>query len=640
MKLAYKHLLNFIPSSPSIDTVSEKLFQLGHEHEIENGIFDMELTPNRGDCFSLNGLLRDLSVFFETEPLGKTYEGDIKNFEFNFVNKAVHACSSISFLKIEIESYSNKYKGLLDDYFNDLDLKKNNFFTDISNYVSYETGQPLHCYDADKLLEKDSLILEDIECNQEFKSLLGNTVKLRDKNLVFTQEGKVINLAGVVGDMSTSCTKNTKSVIVECAHFNSECIIGKSNKYDINSDAAHKFERNVDQNCHDYVLRRFLNIINEHAKVTNIKIFKENYKKHETTYITSEVGAINRILGSNIEEDDIFRILRKLGFLINNNVIAVPSYRNDIKGLNDIAEEIARVIGYDNIEMSSFKISRKNNVDNIGSIDNSIRDLLTRNGFFETINFPFISEQSSSCIAIDNPLDSTRKYLRTTTEHSLVQNLLFNERRQNDSIKLFEISNVYFYSNNKISNKKVLGIICSGRLGKNYLNFSKKINKKLLIELLGPVFESFHEEIKLISREKINSKSKNQILYLELEIDKLSMPVDLSKRDNYKKKIFRKYNPISEYPFSYRDLSYSIKSEQKYNELQKFLFNYKHSILKEVFIFDFYINEKSKEIKIGFRFIFQLSNRTITDKEVNKVINNIIRTTIIPNQVEIPGLLK
>ena len=139
MKIAYKHILEHINSKPSINELSEKLFQLGHEHEIENDIFDMEFTPNRGDCLSVIGLLRDLSVFYKTDLKIEKYTDRIKTLELDFKNNAKNACPKISFLKIEISNQNIKpYKGKLKSYFDDLDCKKNNFFTDISNYLSYE----------------------------------------------------------------------------------------------------------------------------------------------------------------------------------------------------------------------------------------------------------------------------------------------------------------------------------------------------------------------------------------------------------------------------------------------------------------------------------------------------------------------
>ena len=141
MKIAYKHLLKFIDDKPEIEDLSSKLFQLGHEHEINEGIFEMEFTPNRGDCLSLLGLTRDLNVFYKTKTNIPIYQDEISSMNLNFINKAEDKCPFISFLNIEISGPISAYKDYLENYFHDLKLNKNNFFTDISNYVGYEMGQ-------------------------------------------------------------------------------------------------------------------------------------------------------------------------------------------------------------------------------------------------------------------------------------------------------------------------------------------------------------------------------------------------------------------------------------------------------------------------------------------------------------------
>ena len=127
MKIHYKHLVKYIESKPDITELSQKLFQLGHEHEISSDIFEIEFTPNRGDCLSLKGLLRDLRLFYKVADFDHTYDQEIKPFDMQFINNAKHSCKKISFLKIEIDKVPTKYKGSLKDFFLDLDLKKNNF---------------------------------------------------------------------------------------------------------------------------------------------------------------------------------------------------------------------------------------------------------------------------------------------------------------------------------------------------------------------------------------------------------------------------------------------------------------------------------------------------------------------------------
>ena len=640
MKVAYKHLISYIPSKPNIDEVSERFFQLGHEHEIDDEIFDMELTPNRGDCLSVHGLVRDLAPFYKIDLTSDIYEKELKKLDIGFVNHAPEACSHISFLKIDIEGEIAPYGGKLKEYFKDLNINKNNFFTDISNCISYEMGQPTHCYDAKKMGNLFSL--EIIEEDKKFHTLLEEEVVIKGRNLVFLQDGKVINLAGVVGGKNTSCSNNTKSVIIECAHFNPEEITGKSVKYDIKSDAAHKFERGVDPLCHEEVLRRFIQIVSDHANIKNVEIYKDTFIDYTPIKIPFDEKKISNILGISNDKKAFGEYLLKLGFGIIDSTIIVPSYRNDVKNLNDIAEEIARVMGYNNIPATSFQMPPANAVNDIKILEQNIKDFLIRNGFFEVVNNPFTNVEESHSIKVDNPLDSNRQYIRTNLEKSLIENLLYNERRQQDSIKLFEISDVYSIDNN-LKNEKVLGIICSGRVGKNYLDFSKKINIKYVRNLIKEILPATNINLVEIDRKNLNTKSNNEIIYLELELNSFNdlNPNFLSnQKRNSKDYNFIKYSPVSEFPSSSRDLSFSIKNIDKYYEIQDYLLAYKNDLIKEIFIFDFYNNQKNNEIKIGFRFIFQSHQATITDKEINSIMKVIMAYTNSIEGITIPGISK
>ena len=635
MKISYSHLVSQIKENPSIEMISESLFQLGHEHEIDGDILNMELTPNRGDCLSVNGILRDLSVFYNVDFKGKIYNEKIDKLQLDFENLSQNICPKISFLKIEIDKIPKEYNQYLNDYFMKLHLNKNNFFTDISNYLSYETGQPTHCYDASKINGK--LVLQESEINQEFHTLLDKKITLSDKNSFFSINNEVVNLAGVVGGKSTACTLETKTVLVECAFFEPEAIIGKSLKYDIQSEASHKFERFVDPESHDYVIRRFVNIVSEHANIKDMSFISYEHKKKQAIKIPVNIDKINKILGTDITEDQYVNYLSKLGFIINDNLINVPSYRNDISSQNDLSEEVARIIGYDNIPKQKLPLV-KGKTSDTDSVENKLRFFLLYHGFYEVINFPFSSEKSIDSIKIDNPLDSNKEHMRTNLTNSLLENLAFNERRQKDSIKFFEISDVYTLENNKVKKKRNLAIVASGRVGHNHIDFSKKISKKYLTNLFKDALPSEDFAIKIFNRDGLNSKIKNEIVGCEIDIDNFSTEVLNYKEETGPPSSFKKFSQISDLPFSSRDLSFSIKDFSNRQNLEDYILGYENELLREKFIFDFFYNENSAEIKIGYRFIFQSLNSTITEAQINNVMNDIIGHTVKIKGVTIPGL--
>ncbi|MDA7541791.1 phenylalanine--tRNA ligase subunit beta [Gammaproteobacteria bacterium] len=634
MKIAYRHLVQHIEETPSIEHISNKLFQLGHEHEIDGAILDMEFTPNRGDCLSINGLLRDLAVFYTVKINQEIYTEKLNELKLDFENLSESTCPKISFLQLEIDQIPETYKNSLDNYFSDLGLNKNNFFTDVSNYLSYETGQPTHCYDASSMSGK--LLFHEIEKNEEFETLLDKKITLTGKNSVFSLNSEVINLAGVVGGKNTSCSTDTKTVIVECAFFQPEAIIGKSIKYDIQSEASHKFERGVDPECHDKVLRRFIKLVSDHANIKDISIMSYKSKDNPIHQIPVNVKKINQIIGINISEKEYLNYLSKLGFDVEEGLIKVPSFRSDIKTQNDLAEEVARVIGYDNIAISKISIPNNERTNN-KAIENKLRFFLLDNGFYEVINSPFVSLAAEEAIKVDNPLDSNREYLRTNITNSLLENLLFNERRQKDSIKLFEISDVYS-SSIGIDKKRKLSIIASGRVGENYIDFSKKINKKYLVMLFQEILPNEVFDFKIVSRDLLDTKIKNEIVSLEVDINRFSNDILSYKEVSQSPEGFAQYSPISDLPSSIKDISYSIKDYSKTQELQDLLLNYKSDIIKNIYIFDYFKNEKQEEIKIGFRFTFQSKKATLNSAEIELVYNEIVNKSLNISGISIPGL--
>lgn len=632
MKVVYTDLIKFFANNPSISDISTKLFQLGHEHEEQDGIFDIEFTPNRGDCLSLRGLARDLNVFYETNLNLPYYEDEIDVLDFKFKNLAIDDCPKISFLEIEVESLPLEYDDYLEDYFQNLNISKNNFFTDISNYLAYELGQPTHCFDSQKL--NGELTFETKECDDIFITLHNEEVHLQGKNCVFLNNNKIISLAGIMGGKSSACSEETKKVLIECAFFKPESIIGRSTKYNINSDAAYKFERGVDIDFQELTLRRFIKIIEDHSKIKSLKTISFISKSKKDEELPINIGKINSILGLNISSDKYKEILLKLGFDIDSK-IKIPSHRLDIKTQNDLAEEVARVIGYDNIETKPFDISFKKTHKHILNLD-AVKQFLITNGFSEVINFPFASLSNKKSISIDNPLDSNKKNLRINLKDSLVENLLYNERRQNDSIKLFEVSNIYTQSS-RIEQDIKIGLIVSGRKGHNYDDFSIKLDEEYLKIILKQLFQENEINIEYISRENLDSKIKNSIFYAELKINKINQNLNYEIANSFDNN-FITYTPVSEFPLSNRDFSFLISDHHHYDEFISKVYQIQDPYIKKFYIFDFYKNHKMQQIKVGVRLVFQAKDKTLSDVEIKNSISKVLKPIISIKGVSVPGL--
>ena len=533
-------------------------------------------------------------------------------------------------MTIEVDEVPIVYKDYLESYFSTFKINKNNFFTDISNYIAYEMGQPTHCYD-------NSLINGGIEftsdnINEDFETLLDKTITLEGTNCVFKSNNEVINLAGVMGGKSTACNKDTKSVLIECAYFKPESIIGTAQKYNLHSDASYKFERGVDPEIQEQTLRRFIKIVSEHTTIKDIKFKNFSSKESPLKKIKFDHERIQNILGTEIQEETYKDSITKIGFEVENNEVIVPSFRHDIIHQNDLAEEMARIVGYDNIQAADFKITNSESNKNFDE-ENTLRYFLAGHGFNEVINMPFTSNSPAS-LEIDNPLDSNRSFFRTTLKNSLIDNLLYNEKRQKESIKLFEISDIYSIdSDGEIVVNKYLGIIVSGRVGNNYKEFSQKLDSKYLTRLL----EIDKNQVYEISREELDTKIKNKIYVALLEFNNL--PKNLTNTENQKLDNikFNQYIPISDFPSSTRDLSFVLSDESKINKIEDIIFSFRSINLKNAFVFDFYNDRKNDQIKIGFRFIFNSKNKTLTVDDVDKEIDDIVTLCMEIGGVEVPG---
>jgi len=634
MKALIEDLKARIIDPISTDELSKLLFQLGHENETHNKIIDIDITPNRGDCLSINGILRDLKNFYETDTKYEVFEEKLDSFLLDFVNEDSENCPNICFLKIEVDQVASKYKPYLESFFSKLNNNRINFFTDISNYISYELGQPTHCYDFLKI--NNQIVLRTTNENRKFKTLTDKEIELSGNNLVFEMNEKVINLAGVMGGKETACSNSTTIALIECAYFKPESIIGKSVKYDLSSEAAHKFERGVDKSRQEYVLRRFIKIVSDHANIKNIEFCSHNLKQSKKIIVENDKGKIEKILGITVDDITFHKILENLGFQVSENEIIIPDYRNDIFSLNDIAEEIARVIGYDNLPSKDINLNKLPAADISKSVETFIRKRLIAEGFNEVINNPFTDNHTDDCFEVDNPLDTNKSVIRTSLKDSLVENLLYNERRQKDSIKFFEISYVHTYNEGKLNKQKRLGIISSGRIGNNYEEFSKFINHDYLENIVVSNLSVSDPKIETISRENLNSKIKTPIFFTEIDLKDFkyqSSDAGLLKEIN--KEI--EYQKISEFPSIFRDISFLITNKDKIKVVNDSINKFENKILKEKFIFDFYNDEKSGFVKIGFRFIFQSNEKTLKVEEVDDTLKKVIEIIISDEEIDVPG---
>ena len=258
------------------------------------------------------------------------------------------------------------------------------------------------------------------------------------------------------------------------------------------------------------------------------------------------------------------------------------------------------------------------------------------NGFNEIINDPFVGDMNNNAVKVDNPLDSNRQFLRLNIINSLITNLDYNEKRQKESIKFFEISDIY--EKNKINEpRKVFSIIVSGRRGYDHLNFNRKLDRKYLADIIKKLGID-ESQIKEIPRDSFNSKIKNPIFFIECDISNVNEDLISKESFNMQDMHFNKFEAISELPSSIRDISVSFSNKDNVKFAIESVFNVELENNKDLFIFDFYNNKDKNILKIGFRFIFQSKNRTLKENDIDKEMKKVFAMLLKIDGVEIPGL--
>ena len=476
---------------------------------------------------------------------------------------------------------------------------------------------------------------------------MGSEIELEGDNLVFTVNGVAIDLAGTMGDKSTSCSKTTSKVLVECAYFKPEEILGKARKYNLTSEASYKFERGVDYLAQEKVLRRFIAIVQDHVKVKSCAI-KSEQRKTDLLSIKFDSLKLNKVIGTDLTDEEQKEILESLYFEVSN-VVKVPPHRSDVDQINDLAEEITRMIGYDNIAPKALSLPVKTKTIS-PNFETSCRNYLVNCGFFEAINFPFNDTVDESAISVDNPLDKQRSKMRVCITKSLKENVVYNQNRQKDSIKLFEFSDIY----TKDGNENKLAVIVSGKTNKNFKEFNAQLDYSYLKGLIKTIFSEIlgkelnfeldqsqnydlyekvycNEErigrIGKLSKEFVGSKTKTPVFSFEITTNNLKLPT-------------KKQSRISDYPASYRDLSFSLDNHENLEKLSTLIKKYKESseLMVDCFVFDLFENKKQNLLKVGYRFKFQALENNITDEETEAVMNPLIKESLQIEGINIEGL--
>ena len=487
-------------------------------------VIDINLTPNRGDCASIYGVARDL---FATN-IGK-FKDKYLNFSkntFDFgsnidgvkISVDSEHCYEIAFCKIKNINNNLKIKRDILSFFKLVDLKSHNPAVDISNLSMHEFGRPNHIYDADKI--KGNIQIRFSKEGEFFKSLDNNEYNLPKDVLVISDAEKILSIAGIISGESSKVDDNTKNILIEVANFNPEQISQSVRKLNIRTESSFRFERRIDHANTAAFMNNLVNLLLENCggNISNSVLIKSSEPKH-IKQLKINYNVINKVLGSKLMTNEIDSILFNLGFLKEkDDIFNIPSWRQgDIENNADIAEEIIRIKGLENLESDNKHLYAIEDLRiKTHDFESIFRKMLVGRNLFEIISWSFISQEyanvftNNSNIKLTNPISNEFTIMRNSLILGLLKTVKSNILKGIKDLSFFEIGEVYYGNNNSLIERKCLTILRTGyAIDKNIFSKQRKFD---FYDLKDDVF-SLLNEIKMSPQNIIINKVNNNIYH-------------------------------------------------------------------------------------------------------------------------------
>ena len=616
-------------------------------------VWEIGVTPNRGDCMSHLGIARELSNYFN-KPLE---QNDIKlkpNIESIIkVNSGkTNACNA--YLSVEIENFDISDSDIKIRYrLSSVGVRVINNVVDYTNYVLHDIGQPLHAFDRDKLY--GTISVRKAKDNEILKTLDEQERKLSNEDLIITDNDSPIALAGVMGGYETEVTDTTKNLLIESAYFDKVSIMKTSRKLNLISDASIRFERGIDYELQQKGLMRFITIFNNDQEINYSEILSSTKNSISHDVVSFNKNDITNILGAELSDDFVKQTLDKLQIEsdISNDDISFrsPSWRYDLERPIDLIEELAKHYGFNNFD-STLPIG--NNLHKKGEYWNKrsyISNLLSNNNFYEVQTLSFADNESNEIftpekkpVTVINPIDQTKNHLRTNLLSSLISTYKYNYENNSQSLKYYEINNVYddgkHHLYKSIPNQEyTLGLLIPenennpdsrGMLLQNDIHTLTNIVNYLFPSvqfehLLRPGFHKNYSYVIKVNEKIIGYMGKLSYKLqssLNLETSLYIMQINTEKvlLSEIQK---NSYKPLSSYPFIKFDLSFAVKDDFIASTLISFIENLLPDNENNISIFDDFTNEKSRNL--GIRIITRNYNKTYTDEENGEILDMIVK---------------
>jgi phenylalanyl-tRNA synthetase beta chain len=641
-------------------------------------IFEIGLTPNRIDAASHYGVARDLAAYFaQTKPVALK-KPKIESFKEGKNDFAIE-------VQVEDKEACKRYAGLtikgitvkpspdwMQQKLKAIGLKPINNVVDITNYVLHELGQPLHAFDADKL-SGNKIIVKKLNEGTPFVTLDEVERKLSENDLMICDTEKGACIAGVFGGLHSGVSNATKTIFLESAYFDQVSVRKTAKRHMLSTDASFRFERGVDPEITTYALKRAALLIVELAGGNITSSITDIYPEPiKPVQLEVKYSHIDRLIGKQLDRALIKKILLNLDIKILSELddvlqLEVAPYRVDVTREADIIEELLRIYGYNNVEFSkklNATLSPTIKPDNEVLV-NQMSDFLASNGFNEIMSNSLTKSSyysnlktypEAKCVTMLNPLSSDLGVMRQTLLFNGLEAIAYNINRKNANLRLFEYGRCYALSGKENAEKQLVkyaedrrvGIYFTGNKTEASWNVAdEKVNLFQLKAYCETLLEKIGVKINSCTIASLEGKedlfsgglsySINNKLILELGMINGGL---LKEFDIEQEVIFAefrwdellkfagkpiRFKEMSKFPEVRRDLALLVNDTISFNEIELLAKQTEKKLLKRVNLFDFFTGKNIPQGKksYGVSFYLQDEGKTLTDKEIDKIMNKL-----------------
>ncbi|MEG2077455.1 phenylalanine--tRNA ligase subunit beta [Chryseobacterium sp.] len=623
-------------------------------------VFEIGLTPNRTDAMSHYGVARDLFAYLSTNQ---------QKSEFNKVSSEVLNNEGSHNFSLEVENtdLTPRYIGAvienvkvaespawLKNRLKAIGLSPINNVVDITNYVLHGFGQPLHAFDADKIVGKKVKVGTVAE-GTKFTTLDGVERTLNGSEIIIKDgDDTPLCIAGVFGGLNSGVSADTNTIFLESAYFNPIAVRKAAKFHGLNTDASFRFERGVDPNITRTALTHAVKLISELAEGKLVgEILEEYPNKIKDHYVIIRFSKIEQILGTKIHREKVKEILKALDIQVLNEIqngfeVSVPAYRADVTREIDIIEELLRIYGYNKIDAPQ-KISFtpvKLNAKDQDELENSWARTLQSLGFNEVMNNSLTSvKDETDAVRLLNPLSGDLAFMRKSLLEGLLQNALYNINRKNQDIKFFEFGKIY-HKREKYQERKQLAILVSGReVAENWLQpksktdfYNLKAYVKVLLEKLAIDYqeiassdERFSDALEYNTNGetivRIGKVAPQMLKDFDIDQECFYAEIELELAQKLRSEITLQFKDIPKFNKIRRDLALLIDKNVNYQDLYQTARNNKSPFIKNINLFDVYEGKNLPEGKKSYAMSFELLNeeKTLEEKEIALVMDSLVK---------------